>query len=128
MEKEKSLTQTQEEEIEDVVDYIRGLHFEDIKKQFFEDYPETEDSIGWVIKQHSGGGALDLYEMSNMDAKKCDIYIVYCKSCKRCWEKPHNKEEEESNILYYIDFPNYDREIEICPKCQGSLGKLTKEN
>ena len=128
MEKEKSPTQAQKEEIEDVFEYIQGLHFEDIKKRFFEEYQNAEDSIQWVVDQYNTGGVLDLYELSNTDAQKCDAYIVYCSSCQRAWEKPHNKEERENNVLYYADFPIYDRENELCPMCQDSLERLIRES
>ena len=128
MEKEKSPTQAQKEEIEDVFEYIQGLHFEDIKKRFFEEYPNAEDSIQWVVDHYNVGGALDYYELSNVDAQKCDAYIVYCSSCQRAWEKPHNKEEQENHVLYYIDFPTYNRENELCPMCQDSLERLIKES
>lgn len=129
MEKEKSLTQAQEEEgVEDVFDYIQGIHFEDIKKQFFEGYPEIEDSIQWVINQHNLGNALDLSEISNVDAQRCDIYVVHCTFCNRCWEKPHSQEEREGNTIYYNDFPSYDRDIETCPRCHDLQGRLKKES
>ena len=124
MEKEKATTQAQEEEIEDVFEYIKGRHFEDIKREFFEDYPDYEDSIEWVIKKNRESLIRTVPAFLNVDAEKCDTNIKHCPNCEKCWELPFPFE----TIHYYIDFNKYERESELCPKCQDLQERLIKED
>ena len=124
MEKEKATTQAQEEEIEDVFEYIKGRHFEDIKREFFGSYPDYEDTIEWVIKRNRESLIRTVPTFLNVDAEKCDTNIKNCPECKKCWELPFPYE----TIHYYIDFTKYNRESELCPRCQDSQERLIKED
>lgn len=129
MEKEKANEQAQEE-IEDTYEYIKKMHFGDIKRKYYEDYPDCEDSIDWVVEQYQKGVIRTESNVLNVDAQKCDIFIKYCSNCDKCWELLLSTDSsiKKERIYYYIDFTKYDREIELCPRCQDSQVKSTTEN
>ena len=123
MEKEKAIAQAQEEEIEDVFEYIKGMHFGDIKRKYFEDYPEYEDSIQWAINTYDRS-LVNFEGVPNIDAERCDKDIKYCPGCNKCWEIPFPL----TIVCYYVDFIKYDRGKELCPRCRDSQERLIKED
>ena len=53
----------------------------------------------------------------DIDGKRADTNIKYCKSCRRTWEK-HRKTNGKSIILFYEEVPSYGKEKVICYRCK----------
>ena len=53
----------------------------------------------------------------DIDGRRADVNIKYCKSCKRTWEK-HRKTNGKHIILFYEEVPSYGKEKIICYRCK----------
>ena len=55
------------------------------------------------------------------DAKNTDNRVMYCTSCRRCWEvlTQDNFTKESREIRHYVDFPSYGKTKQKCDLCKG---------
>ena len=55
------------------------------------------------------------------DAKNTDNRVMYCTSCRRCWEVfiQENFKKESREIRHYVDFPSYGKTKQKCDLCKG---------
>jgi|15BtaG_2_1085339.scaffolds.fasta_scaffold00959_23 hypothetical protein len=52
------------------------------------------------------------------DARKTDKKVKYCCECDRCWIYNEFSIPKKYEPEYYVDFPAYGKQVEMCPNCE----------